>query len=219
MGQFFSAEGPIFRFMTVIGNMILATILWMIGCLPVITVGTSTAALYYTTVKSVRKEVGYVHTEFWRGYKNNLRYGTLSTVAFLLLAGLLWIELRIISQGGAEASPLWRLAVRLLAALVLLVGLYLFPVMSRFQLKLGKLCILSFLMSVRFWYITLALAAGLVITVLAQIYLLPLPLVLLTPGLWCYLSSFLVERAMKAYMPKPQETVGPDGEPIKNWYD
>ena len=42
-------------------------------------------------------------------------------------------------------------------------------------------------------------------------------MILLTPGLWCYASSFLVEKAMKAYMPKPQQEQ--DGETAKNWYD
>ena len=64
MGQLFSTDGIVYRFMTTTGNIILATILWIIGCIPVVTIGTSTAALYYTVVKSVRKDVGYVHSEF-----------------------------------------------------------------------------------------------------------------------------------------------------------
>ena len=67
MNQLFSTDGVIYRFLTVTGNIIIATVLWLIGCIPVVTIGTSTAALYYTIVKSVRKEVGYVHAEFWRG--------------------------------------------------------------------------------------------------------------------------------------------------------
>lgn len=84
-------------------------------------------------------------------------------------------------------------------------------------MKLGKLCMLAFVMSIRFWYITLALLAGLLVTVFAQLYLLPIPLLLLTPGLWCFASSFLVEKVMRAYMPKPEENS--DSEEQKNWYD
>ena len=62
-----------------------------------------------------------------------------------------------------------------------------------------------------------ALAAGLAATVAAQLFLLPMPLVLLTPGLWCYASSYLVERAMKAYMPEPRTQE--DQEQPPNWYD
>lgn len=218
MKQLFSTDGVIYRFLTVTGNIIIATVLWLIGCIPVVTIGTSTAALYYTIVKSVRKEVGYVHAEFWRGYKLNLKKGAAATAALLALGLLLGMEIRMVLENGVEVSRIWYSLSGLLILLMLLVTLYLFPVMSRFDMKLGKLCMLSFVMSIRFWYITLALGAGLAAVVLAQVYLLPIPLILLTPGLWCYASSFLVERVMKAYMPKPRREEG-DGETQENWYD
>ena len=218
MNQLFSTDGVIYRFLTVTGNIIIATVLWLIGCIPVVTIGTSTAALYYTIVKSVRKEVGYVHAEFWRGYKLNLKKGAAATAALLALGLLLGMEIRMVLENGVEVSRIWYSLSGLLILLMLLVTLYLFPVMSRFDMKLGKLCMLSFVMSIRFWYITLALGAGLAAVVLAQVYLLPIPLILLTPGLWCYASTFLVERVMKAYMPKPRREEG-DGETQENWYD
>ncbi|MDE5746832.1 MAG: YesL family protein, partial [Acetatifactor sp.] len=195
MNQLFSTDGIVYRFLTTTGNIILATILWMIGCIPVVTIGTSTAAFYYTIVKSVRKDVGYVHSEFWRGYKLNFKKGVAATVLLLVLGILLGVELWLVLENGVEVSRIWYTLSGLLMVLLLLIGLYLFPVMSRFDMKLGKLCMLAFVMSIRFWYITLALVAGLAVTVLAQFYLLPIPLILLTPGLWCYASSFLVEKA------------------------
>lgn len=217
MGQLFSTDGIVYRFMTTTGNIILATILWIIGCIPVVTIGTSTAALYYTVVKSVRKDVGYVHSEFWRGYKLNFRKGVLATVLLLAMAVILGTEMWLVLENGVEVSRIWYSLSGLIILLMALTVLYLFPVMSRFDMKLSRLCMLSFVMSIRFWYITLALAAGLAATVAAQLFLLPMPLVLLTPGLWCYASSYLVERAMKAYMPRPRTQE--DQEQPPNWYD
>lgn len=219
MNQLFSTDGIIYRFMTTTGNIILATVLWIAGCIPVVTIGASTAAFYYTMVKSVRKDVGYVHSEFWRGYKLNFKKGVAATALLLALTALLGAELWLVLDNGVEVSRIWYTLSGLLMVLMALIALYLFPVMSRFDMKLSKLCMLAFVMSIRFWYITLALIAGLAVTALAQFYLLPIPLILLTPGLWCYASSFLVEKAMKAYMPQPEQTGGPDGETPKNWYD
>lgn len=216
VGQLFSTDGAVYRFMTKTGNIILATILWIIGCIPIVTIGVSTAALYYTMVKSVRRDVGYVHSEFWRGYKLNFRKGILATMAFLAMGALLGAEMRLVLENGVQVSRMWYSLSGLLILLMVMIVLYLFPVMSRFDMKLSRLCMLSFVMSIRFWYITLALAAGLLATAAAQFYLLPMPLILLTPGLWCYASSFLVEKAMKAYMPKRQEE---DQEQPPNWYD
>lgn len=217
MNQLFSTDGIVYRFLNKTGNIILATILWLLGCIPVVTIGTSTAALYYTTVKSVRKDVGYVHSEFWRGYKMNLKKGVAATVLLLVLGTVLGVEMWLVLENGVEVNKIWYTLSGLLMLLMLLVTLYLFPVMSRFDMKLGKLCMLAFVMSIRFWYITLALLAGLAAVIFAQFYLLPIPMILLTPGLWCFASSFMVEKAMKAYMPKPEESG--DGEETKNWYD
>ena len=215
MSQLFSTDGIIYRFLNKTGNIILATMLWLAGCIPVVTAGTSTAALYYTMVKSVRKEVGYVHSEFWRGYKQNFKKGVAATVSLLVLGAVLALEMRLVREDGVEVSRIWYSLSGLLILLMILVVLYLFPVMSRFDMKLSRLCMLSFVISVRYWYITAALTAGLAAVVFAQLYLLPLPLILLTPGLWCYASSFLVERAMKPYMPKP-----PEGEEqAGTWFD
>lgn len=217
MDQLFSTDGIIYRFLNKTGNIILATVLWLVGCIPIVTIGTSTAALYYTMVKSVRREVGYVHSEFWRGYKLNFKKGVAATVLLLALGTIMAVEMRLVLENGVEVSRIWYTLSGLLTLLMILITLYLFPVMSRFEMKLGRLCMLSFVMSIRFWYITLALLAGLAVVVFAQLYLLPIPMILLTPGLWCFASSFLVEKAMKAYMPKSEESG--DGEEIKNWYD
>ena len=82
--------------------------------------------------------------------------------ALLALGLLLGMEMRMVLENGVEVSRIWYSLSGLLILLMLLVTLYLFPVMSRFDMKLGKLCMLSFVMSIRFWYITLALGAGLV---------------------------------------------------------
>jgi len=217
LGQLFSTDGIIYRFLNKTGNIILATILWLVGCIPVVTIGTSTAALYYTMVKSVRKEVGYVHSEFWRGYKLNFKKGVAATVLLLALGAVLGLEMRMVLENSVEVSRIWYSLSGLLILLMVLVALYLFPVMSRFDMKLGRLCMLAFVISIRYWYITAVLIAGLAVVVLAQLYLLPVPLILLTPGLWCYVSSFLVEKAMKPYMPRPQTQEGE--EQAENWYD
>lgn len=217
MNQLFSTDGIVYRFLNRTGNIILATILWLVGCIPIVTIGASTAALYYTMVKSVRKEVGYVHAEFWRGFKLNFKKGVAATVLLLALGIVLGLEMRLVFENGVEVSQIWYSLSGLLILLMVLVVLYLFPVMSRFDMKLGRLCMLAFVISIRYWYITVALIAGLAVVVLAQLYLLPIPLILLTPGLWCYASSFLVEKAMKPYMPKSQTPEGED-QP-ENWYD
>lgn len=54
-------------FMEVMGevwNLIAVSVLWIVCSIPLITIGTSTSALYYAVVKSIRKGFGYPVREF-----------------------------------------------------------------------------------------------------------------------------------------------------------
>ena len=48
-------KNPLFSFLNLLGQLILLSILWTVCCLPIITVGASTVALYYTVVKVLRR--------------------------------------------------------------------------------------------------------------------------------------------------------------------
>ena len=66
------------------GQIIILSILWLICCLPIITLGPSTAALYYAVVKSVRCQRGSFLHEFFSSFKANLLPGLPLTALRLL---------------------------------------------------------------------------------------------------------------------------------------
>ena len=53
---FFNYDNPIWRFIGRLGDMVVLNILWIICSIPIITIGASTTALYYCTLKIVRNE-------------------------------------------------------------------------------------------------------------------------------------------------------------------
>ena len=92
MNSMFGPETKFFKVTNQIGNILLVSVLWLIGCIPVITIGTSTIAMYYAMVKAVRCEEGYVTKEFFRSYRQNLKTGIVLTVIFPGLAAVLWLD-------------------------------------------------------------------------------------------------------------------------------
>ena len=56
--RFFSTEGPVYRVLDKMGQMVVASVLWMLGCIPIVTIATSTTAFYYAIIKVVRRERG-----------------------------------------------------------------------------------------------------------------------------------------------------------------
>lgn len=220
MGEFFSSEGPLIGFLQKIGMLIVLSVLFLLCSFPLVTMGAAASALYYAVAKSVRRERGYPTKEFFRAFKRNLKNGTVLTVIFGGLAALILYNREVLwqaSSGEREMLPeimmgspdggtltLYVIYDGMLIFLAML-AVYLFPVLSRFAMKLSDIVKLSFVMSLRFFYFTVLLTAGTGILIYLQWKALPMPTILLLPGGWTYLSSFLLEKAMKKYITAPKE--------------
>lgn len=203
MERFFGPDTLFFRVMDKVGNMILVSLYWIVGCIPVVTIGVSTTALYYTTVKSVRLGEGYVTREFWSCYKRNLKNGILLTLMFLLAALVLWLDFRYTEKFFGDAAGAMELLYLLLAATAVGLVIYIFPVLSRFtmgKLECFKLALFMVFKHLPTTLVLLLLAAGCIVGVI----LVPVPLLVILPGLGTFLGSFLMERVLRKYMAKPQ---------------
>ena len=56
MKHIFSLDGKLFLFLNRLADLLLLNILWLITSIPLLTIGASTTALYYVTLKCVRNE-------------------------------------------------------------------------------------------------------------------------------------------------------------------
>lgn len=222
MNEFFSSDGPLMGFMQKTGELILLGLLWFLCSLPIVTIGASSTALYYAVVKSVRKGRGYVTKEFFRSFKRNLAKGSLLTIIIMGTAALLLYYREYIGLSAAgEVTALWQLflpenqgvsitlfivydGILLILAFMLV---YLFPVLSRFDMKLGDIMKLSFVISIRYFYFTILILSGFVLMVVLQWNYLPAPVVLFLPGVWTYAISFLTEKSMRKYIKAPEPGV------------
>lgn len=201
MKDLFSPEGPVIGFLDRVGQLILLSVFWILGCLPVVTIIPATTALYYAVMKSIRRERGRAGGEFWRSYRANLKRGIPITVLVLLPAVLMSLNLRIL-QDGTEAHSGMLAANLLLLTLLAMVTVYIGPVLSRFQMGIGSALKLSFVMAIRFLPYTLLILVAAVLLGCLQFFVLPMPTVLLLPSLVCLGVTFLMEKALRKYMPE-----------------
>ena len=86
-----SEASPIVSIAEQISEVIIAGFLWLIACIPIITIGPASAALYYTIVKVVRKKHSTVTIAFWHSFKENLKQGIGITLFYLVYAVILSI--------------------------------------------------------------------------------------------------------------------------------
>lgn len=202
-----SPDGAVFSWLDKIGQLILLSLSWLIGCLPVVTIVSSTTALYYAVIKSVRRGRGDALKEFWRSYRDNLRRGIPITVLSLTLGALLSLNLRYCLTNAGQVSDSVTVANVLALALLAMLLVFICPILSRFDLRVKEVWKLSFVMAVRFLPYTILLGAGCTALVLLQIYVLPMPTLLILPSAWCFVTTYPVEKALRKFMPekKPED--------------
>lgn len=76
--SFFNLDSPVMRFLTKVADLIILNILFLICCIPIVTIGAASTALYTVTMKSVRDEESYVIRSYFKAFKDNFKIGTFS---------------------------------------------------------------------------------------------------------------------------------------------
>ncbi len=203
--KLFHAEGPVFRFLDKLGQMVILSVFWMIGCIPIVTIATSTTAFYYAIIKVVRREHGNAGTEFWKSYKANLGRGIITTIALLVPAGVIALNVYLLNKmdNANENILYWTYLIGI--ALIAMVSVYVCPVLSRFSMNVIAVWKLSFLMAIRFLPVTLLLFVGALLSVLIQFFILPMATILIVPAICCYLATYPMEKVLLKYMPEKSE--------------
>ena len=93
MRRFFNLENPVWKFIAHLADFFILTVLWAFCSLPVITMGSSTAALYYVTLKMAKDQEGKLSEQFFGSFKQNLKQGILIFAGFLLVGSVLVIDI------------------------------------------------------------------------------------------------------------------------------
>ena len=89
----FQYNSPLIRILTKIANLILVSVFFVLGCLPVITVVTSASAMYYTVHQVVNGTGDGVTKAFFMAYKENFKKGILLSLIAVASGALLTFDL------------------------------------------------------------------------------------------------------------------------------
>ena len=121
------------KFMTKLGIIIAANIMFVLLSIPFFTIGAGFSALYYVMFRTLRGD-GVVNPfkEFWAGLKANFKQATISWIVFVLLIAFLMADIRICNAAEGTLGYL-KIGVYAIVAAVVIIYLYLIPVMTVFR--------------------------------------------------------------------------------------
>ena len=200
MKEIFGFEGGFTAACSRVFDLMILGFLWILCSLPIVTVGTSSAALYYATVKSVKNRNGYAVQEFFRSFRRNLVPGIVLWLIILAVSVILRLNIGILTAKTSGYVGLFFICLYTAAAVYVgMAACYLFPALSRFDMSAGWLLKLSLYMVARYILTTLALALVLV-CMGAFAYRIPI-LIFFVPGPIAFLFSEFLERVLKKHEP------------------
>ena len=128
-----NTDGRIMNFLSRLGDMFLLNILYLISCIPVVTIGAATTALYYNMLKMAENRESYVWRDYWKSFRQNFRQATI--VWMILLACILVLGADLLLLGGMSEAlgAVTALIVIVLSIFLIMMGVYIFPVLARFD--------------------------------------------------------------------------------------
>lgn len=199
MKGIFRLDGPFFKYGTILADVIILTVLWFVCSLPLITVGVATTALFYVATKQTTEREGYVTSNFFRSFKENFFQGLLVTVILAVVGFIIFESIRfseLVTDGREIILTLDYIA----AFEVLIVTLYIFPLMSRFDMKTTELFRAAFFLANRHMVTTITCFALFAAVILLCRFINPVFFVA-SIGLYAYISSFMLMKVFRKYCP------------------
>jgi uncharacterized membrane protein YesL len=186
------SSGSFYYYIEKIFDLAALSLLWIITCLPLITIGAATSAFYYTTVKVIRRDKGYLAREYFHSFKQNFKSGSILWIITATISFLLQLNVGILYANSEGLIGLFFICFyTILAILIIGVMIYVFPILSRFTMKEGLYLKLALYITFRHLPITVILLIGFGIGVFI-LYYLPLLIIILPAGIM-YFNSYLIE--------------------------
>lgn len=200
MSEIFTTDNMVIRILNRIGDILILHFLWLLCSLPIVTIGASTTALYYTAMKAVKYEDGYVARRFFKSFKENFRQSTIIWL-IMLFAGFLcgWY----LSYSIETHNSVLTMFSTILTCVYTFILIYVFPLQSKFDNKITVTIRNAFLLSVKNfpWTLLMIVALGL-IGLFSYFYTIVLFIVVICgAGVYGYLTAFIFNRVFLPYLP------------------
>lgn len=209
MGAIFSLDNPVWSFMGKVADLVILNIIAIICSIPIFTIGATWTAMYFVTIRIVRKEEGYVIRDFFRSFKENFKQSTIIWLIALMIGAIILVDILIYRMMPDKIPQIIIIVVSILAFLMLGTTVYVFPLLSRFHNTIKNTIKNAFILSVAnipytiFFIILLMLPF-----VLLDFVIEAAPLIFAMGfSLPAYISSIMFVRIFRKLEPSPEMEV------------
>ncbi|MGX8699434.1 MAG: YesL family protein [bacterium] len=209
--RFFSYDSKFSQAVLKLMNACYLNLLWFFCSLPVFTLGASTTALYYVSLKLVRGEEGNVTAQFFHSFKQNFKQATIIWLillgAGLLLAGDGYVLAHLRTGSTGAMAVIWTLALALVigaGVVYTVVLLYIFPLLASVENTTAAMFKNSFLIGTHYLFATILVFAVHFAMFFAVVAIFT-PLIVLGEGLCALATAFLLNTILITSSGTPED--------------
>ena len=197
----FNPDSPCFEFMNTLAAFIGLNVLFLITCLPIVTIGPALSALYTVTLKEARKEQGYIFSTYLKAFKKNFPQSAAAFLIQLVLAFIFVFNAVFWGEQNTVSGNICMFLMTLLLVVLAFSFLYTFPLLARFQNSLKQTLKNSVAIAVTHPKTTLGLLAIQAVFIIACIAVpqAKIFMVLLGFAFDAYCNSLLLTRLFSLY--------------------
>ncbi len=200
--KIFNAQNPFWQSMNTIFDLFVLNILWMVCCIPVLTIGPATTAAYYALIQRARGEdrIG-IQKDFFYSFKENLKQGIILGVPLTLIGAFLLIDIWICRKAGTGIYTFFMVFFAIIFVFWAFTTLYAFPVLSKFERKNKEILIWAFTLSIK----NLSMTLTMLFVIIAAIWLCHLipGLIFIMFGIVTQFNANIFAVIFKPFLPKP----------------
>lgn len=204
MRKFLNLDSPFMMFLSNLTDIVILNVLFLLCCIPVITIGPAITAMHYVTLKMVKDEDGYLLKSFFKAFKENFKQSCIAWMVFLAITVVFLLDYKILKTAGMEENKIFMIVIGSIYLFICITAMYVFPLLSRFENTLKQTVKNALLMSILHIFKTIIMAVIYVVPfVLAPMHY-NLLLVFLIIGVSgpAYINSFIWRSIFKKYESK-----------------
>ena len=132
MNRLFNIDNPVMQFLSKMFDLIVLNLIFILSCIPIITIGASISALYYVCLKMLRGEDPYIWQNFWKSFRQNFKQSTVVWLLFLAAVVILGMDFYIINSQDTTIFAIIRVALWIVCGILACIFIYVFPIISHF---------------------------------------------------------------------------------------
>lgn len=127
------SNSPVIAFLNKMTDLILLNVLWVISCLPIVTIGAATTAMYYVCIISIRQGDGYVLKRYIASFRQNFKQSTVIWLVMLLITVVFSMDIFFWNQVHTGFGKVMLCISIAIWFVVGAISLYVFPVLSKLE--------------------------------------------------------------------------------------